>query len=204
MLTFGFSRCRGLTVLSALQGRHWAITVVRCLWIGLPRWWISKGQIYVQFSKARLFLLICKPRGKTYTGPLAFLFCFVLFLYNNLNALGNWMHWVENSGWVLTLSQAAKVAIKSLKYFWKRQHLNTEPVNILIRSNSCAERYNGVDIHILLSRGGGIHEHPGCCPARMSDRNNSSWLGEFFRVIVCRGRLGSAWEHVQWVHLKPE
>lgn len=102
MLPFGFSRCWGLTALSVLWGRHWAIIVVHCLWLGLPRWWISKGQIYVQFSKARLFLLICRPRGKTYTGLLAFLFCFVLFLYNNLNALGNWMrtqgeswHWVK-------------------------------------------------------------------------------------------------------------
>lgn len=78
--------------------RNLVITVVHWLGLGLPRWCISKGQICAQFSKAGLFLLICRPGGKTDTGLLAFLFCFVLFLCCNLNELGNWIRWVKNSG----------------------------------------------------------------------------------------------------------
>lgn len=60
--------------------RNLAITAVCWLRLGLPRESTSKGQNCAQFSKAGLFLFICKPRGKADTGLLAFCFCFVSVL----------------------------------------------------------------------------------------------------------------------------
>lgn len=74
MLTFDTGWRRRLAQIQ--RYRNLAITAVCWLWLGLPRESTSKGQICAQFSKAGLFLFICKPRGNTDTGLLAFLFCF--------------------------------------------------------------------------------------------------------------------------------
>lgn len=99
--------------------RRLAVMVVLWLWLGLPRWWISKGQICARFSKAGLFLLICKPGGKTDTGY--WLFCSVLFCF----CITIWMILATEFVGLKTQGrswqwQVAKVTIEWLKYFCKK------------------------------------------------------------------------------------